>query len=172
MTLLASVTVPWIAPRHRVDVLLTGALPGDRPVTSAFVLAVDGAGRTLLTRVERPGRSWEVPGGHVEPGETPVRAAARELAEETGLVLPPGRLRLLGGLAITLLEDAPAAYGYPPRTFMAFYAARVDGDGAPTRPAAGFEAAEAAWAGRADVAARCGPQPWLPLYEALLAGTS
>lgn len=28
--------------------------------------------------------TWEVPGGHIEPGETAIEAAARELQEETG----------------------------------------------------------------------------------------
>jgi len=28
---------------------------------------------------------WSVPGGHVEPGETPQEAAVRELFEEAGL---------------------------------------------------------------------------------------
>lgn len=37
------------------------------------------------------GGRWELPGGTVEAGEDPARAAVREVAEETGL-----RIRLLG----------------------------------------------------------------------------
>lgn len=33
---------------------------------------------------------WEFPGGHVEGDETPLRAAWREWAEETGMLPPPG----------------------------------------------------------------------------------
>jgi 8-oxo-dGTP diphosphatase len=41
----------------------------------------------LLVRRGRPPQAgrWSVPGGHVEPGETPESAVLRELLEETGL---------------------------------------------------------------------------------------
>ncbi|WP_405501195.1 NUDIX hydrolase [Streptomyces niveus] len=39
---------------------------------------------------------WALPGGHVDPGETSLVAAARELAEETGITLPVSALRQVG----------------------------------------------------------------------------
>ena len=35
--------------------------------------------------VQHQAGHWGFPKGHLEPGETPVQAAGRELAEETGL---------------------------------------------------------------------------------------
>lgn len=45
----------------------------------------------LLVRRRNPPDAglWGFPGGHVEPGETGLRAAARELAEETGVIASP-----------------------------------------------------------------------------------
>ena len=34
----------------------------------------------------RDRQTWEMPAGHIEPGETPNRAAVRELSEEAGVV--------------------------------------------------------------------------------------
>ena len=54
---------------------------------SAVMIPVDAKGRMLLVRQYRlPARRylWEFPAGRMDPGETPLQAARRELAEETG----------------------------------------------------------------------------------------
>lgn len=48
----------------------------------AVVIARYG-GRLLWCR-HRDRQTWEIPGGHIEPGESALEAAARELQEETG----------------------------------------------------------------------------------------
>ena len=60
-----------------------------RRIPAAGAVITDAAGRVLLVlRGHEPqsGR-WSIPGGHVEPGETPAEAAAREALEETGLTV-------------------------------------------------------------------------------------
>lgn len=66
--------------------------PEERPRRTrrtARVLLVDDRDRTLLFSDSDPGlpgrRWWMTPGGGVDPGETDVAAAVRELAEESGL---------------------------------------------------------------------------------------
>jgi 8-oxo-dGTP pyrophosphatase MutT (NUDIX family) len=51
----------------------------------------DGQGRVLLAR-HAEGDRWLLPGGAVEPGETPADAAVREAWEETGLLVRLTRL--------------------------------------------------------------------------------
>lgn len=67
----------------------TATLPRKR--MAAGVLLSDALGRVLLVEPSyKP--DWEIPGGSVEAGESPYRAAAREVQEELGLVVTPGRL--------------------------------------------------------------------------------
>ncbi|MEV4174958.1 NUDIX domain-containing protein [Nonomuraea sp. NPDC049709] len=58
----------------------------DRP--AARVVCLDRDGRVLLMHwYDAIARAdvWEPPGGGIDPGETPLEAARRELTEETGL---------------------------------------------------------------------------------------
>jgi 8-oxo-dGTP diphosphatase len=59
-----------------------------RRIQIALAACFNNRGEILIAR--RPagaefGRFWELPGGKVEPGESPQAAALRELAEETGI---------------------------------------------------------------------------------------
>jgi ADP-ribose pyrophosphatase len=54
---------------------------------SAVMMPVDAQERVLLVRQYRlPARAylWELSAGRIDPGETPLKAAKRELIEETG----------------------------------------------------------------------------------------
>ena len=61
------------------------------PRMAAGALIRDGGTRILLVRPTYKD-GWDIPGGYVEPGESPAAACARELAEEINLDQPTGRL--------------------------------------------------------------------------------
>ncbi|WCR10428.1 NUDIX hydrolase [Paracoccus stylophorae] len=60
------------------------------PRLAALAVTLRGD-RVLLARRRNPPDAglWGFPGGHVDPGETALAAAVRELAEETGIVATP-----------------------------------------------------------------------------------
>ena len=75
------------------------------PTASAFV--TDDAGRLLLgRRAQEPFAGyWDTLGGFVEEGEHPLDALRRELLEETGLYVEPGRFV---GVWMDTYGDGPA----------------------------------------------------------------
>ncbi|MEP9381962.1 NUDIX hydrolase [Nocardioides cheoyonin] len=73
--------------------------PEERPRRTrrtARVLVVDDRDRILLFADSDPGMPgrhwWMTPGGGIDPGESDLEAAVREVGEETGLELEPGAL--------------------------------------------------------------------------------
>jgi len=91
-------------------------------------------GRILLLNQDTgSGRSWSLPGGKLEAGETLTQALVREMKEETGLDVEPGRL-------LYICDHVPAEVVHI--TFEARRASGTLGDieaGADTTPIRGME---------------------------------
>ena len=119
-----------------------------RPRVTGAVVLVRVAGELQLIRSsDRP--SYTVPGGRVQWGEEPRRAALRELAEEVGLAAEPDALRGLGEFVVrhSHIEDHIHAFEL-----------RLD-----ARPALRVDSREIVWAGfHAEAALDA-----LPLWPAL-----
>jgi ADP-ribose pyrophosphatase YjhB (NUDIX family) len=80
------------------------------PVVCAGAVIRDQHGRLLMIRRGSPPAlgTWSLPGGRVEPGETHAEAAAREVLEETGLVVAVGDLLATVDLAGYVVHDFAA----------------------------------------------------------------
>lgn len=117
-------------------------------VPCAGAIARDREGRILLVeRGQEPAKGcWSVPGGRLEPGESWVAGALRELTEETGLV---GTQPAFVGV---VERDGPAGATY----VIADFAMAADGV-----PIAADDAANARWVDRDALAT-------LPLTEGLI----
>ncbi|NUQ38638.1 MAG: NUDIX hydrolase [Caldilineales bacterium] len=115
----------------------------------AAVLAFNDQGQVLLEREYRYPVDeviWQMPGGLIDPGETPLQAAQRELAEETGHVAPTWR-------HLGTFWDNPA---FEDMLVHIFVAEQTRPDGRPRRDAAEF--IQHAWVDLAWIRAqvRCG----------------
>jgi ADP-ribose pyrophosphatase YjhB (NUDIX family) len=117
------------------------------PCVGAII--TDAAGRLLLIRRANPPQAgrWSLPGGKVEPGESDEQALVREVAEETGLHVEPGRL--VGAVE----RPGPGGAVFDIRD----YTAAVTGG----ELAAGDDAAGACWAAPGELAG-------MPLTRGLL----
>jgi double-stranded uracil-DNA glycosylase len=81
----ANAAVPWLE-RERWFQELAGRSSGLPLRPAARALVIDPTDRVLLVEFRWPDKTvWALPGGGIDPGETPEEAIVRELAEECGL---------------------------------------------------------------------------------------
>ena len=96
----------WIAAFDRIAVPDTGAR---RAAVALALVTGDGGTRLLLTRrpvsMRAHAGQFALPGGTIDPGESPQRAALRELAEELGVHAGPDDV-------LGLLDDYVTRSGY------------------------------------------------------------
>ncbi|MBX7269321.1 NUDIX hydrolase [Micromonospora sp. Llam7] len=64
------------------------------PRVAAGALFLNDEGHVLLVRPSYKNH-WDIPGGYVEPGESPRAACVREVEEELGLSAPVGSMLLV-----------------------------------------------------------------------------
>lgn len=107
---------------NTVEVYLSDELPELELCASsyAFVFKDGSFLQTELREGERPQRRLDIPGGHIDEGETPEMAAIRETYEETGVHVKNPKLAAY--LKITLHNSKPEGFRYPyPTGYMIYY---------------------------------------------------
>jgi len=119
MILIEEKNIEWAPQPNKVRLTLTGEEPEAGLCSSAYVLAFEGD-KILMADLDR---GVDIPGGHIDPGETPEQAMRRETQEETGAII--GQAQLLGLQQVTLLGDKPVGYAYPyPTSYQLMYFTR------------------------------------------------
>jgi 8-oxo-dGTP pyrophosphatase MutT (NUDIX family) len=105
----------WLETNSRVEFFPATQQP-DYPVTAVKIYVFQDD-KLLLTNVVT--RGWDLPGGHIEQGETPEQAILRELEEETGASVD--NFQLIGYLKITNEKENERNKKYPKESCILVY---------------------------------------------------
>jgi 8-oxo-dGTP diphosphatase len=97
----------WPDTESEVRFIPSNIVPIDLPKTAAVIYAFK-SDELLIIKNQR---GWDIPGGHIEPGETPEQAIARELTEEAAARVE--HIQLAGYLHVTKLKDNQRNKAYP-----------------------------------------------------------
>lgn len=117
---------------------------------AAYAVIVDDDDRMLLAHwVEGPRGAWTLPGGGLEPGEDPERAARREVTEETGYRVAIDKLIGVHSRVIPAHRRLTPGHDRPLQALRIVYTAHVTGG--ELRNEIGGSTDRAEWFPRAEV---------------------
>lgn len=107
----------WADKPNQIELHAGSRAPDPQTSAAAFIFS---EGKILAVKVRA--RSWDIPGGHIEAGETTLEALHREVLEEAGLVLGTAPLECVGWTHLEVLTRKPEGYKYPyPHTYQVLY---------------------------------------------------
>jgi 8-oxo-dGTP pyrophosphatase MutT (NUDIX family) len=111
-------------------------IPGDITGLDGRMTGMSGGAAFLLCRraagLNSHARQWALPGGRLEPGESPIEAALREVAEEVGVHLNTDAV-------LGMLDDYPTRSGYVMTPVVLWAGGRVDLISEPTEVAKTYQ---------------------------------
>lgn len=113
--------IEFLPKPNEAHIVLDSELPPVSLISTALGLFFAGD-RLLMTRLHS--RGWDIPGGHVEPGETPEQTVRRETYEETGARL--AQIAVFSHQKLIVHAPKPLSYHYPhPISYQVFYWGRI-----------------------------------------------
>ncbi|MCP5095235.1 MAG: NUDIX domain-containing protein [Chloroflexi bacterium] len=120
-TLLSKYNLDFMPKPNEYHLIQDDKLPPTNLITAALGLIFD-ENRFLMTQLNA--RGWDIPGGHIEPGESPEAAVRREVYEETAVYIKD--LHLFAYDKFVIHAPEPKGYKYPfPISYQAFYLGNV-----------------------------------------------
>jgi 8-oxo-dGTP pyrophosphatase MutT (NUDIX family) len=113
-----TLNVGYLPLPNRVEFIATHKIaPADLTKTAFVVPFIDENQIVIANNVRR---GYEIPGGHIEPGEMAIDAARRECLEETGFELR--HIIPIGYLKMTSEGEVPEGWKYPhPISYQQFF---------------------------------------------------
>jgi len=98
----------------KVQFHVSDKMPHGDIVTAMCAIVKDGC---LL--MVKPRRGWGLPGGHIEPGETPEQCAIRECKEEASVIVK--NLKLIGYWETKKIKSLESNQKYPNKGYQLLY---------------------------------------------------